>query len=363
VALSATRAVERACIYNAYLPTLGGGELCTLAAASALAAQGWSVDVLSLPGTSLAEVTDRFGLPPHSRSVNLLELDPAAHGEEAAERSAEYDLFLNLTHDSRIPSRAVRALLWPWFPSELGDEPDDRAFVDSYDRVLAASHYVACWVHLRWGTEATVLHPPVLPVPDGPGRKERSIVVVARFQERPHPKRQLELVGAFGEARAAGELEGWTLDLVGGVQQQDEPYLEAVRAAARDLPVRLWVDAPRPVVEERLREAAIAWQATGWGCDTAREPQCFEHFGIGLVEAMTAGVVPVALRGGGAAEILRGGRDGVLWDPGPGPLPPTLALAADPRRLSELGAAARRRAGAFSLSAFETSFTRALNRA
>src|SRR4051794_22893902 len=94
--------VPRIAIYNAYLPTLGGGELCTLMTAAVLAERGHEVDLLALSGTTLAQACARFGVAVPPERVRLRSLEPARHDREAEELSAHYDAFLNLTHDSRV---------------------------------------------------------------------------------------------------------------------------------------------------------------------------------------------------------------------------------------------------------------------
>jgi len=352
--------MARVAIYNAFLATLGGGELCTLAAAAALARDGHDVEILALPGTMLEPAYGRFGLPAPPAGVRLVRLDPGRHEQEAEERSADHDVFLSMSHLSGVPNRAPRGLMWPWFPARPESRGIDLTALGSYDGVLATSRYVADWIRRWWDVRATVVHPPVMPLSPA-AERERSIVVLGRFQGGGHSKCQLALVRAFGGAVAAGLLEGWTLDLVGGVAAPDRPYLDAVRAASEGLPVRLWVDASRETVAERVSRAAIAWQATGWGADPETEPERFEHFGIALVEAMSAGAVPVALGVGGPREIVTDGVDGVLWDQETGPIPATAALAGDPARLAALSAAAREGATRFGLPRFEAAFENVLN--
>jgi glycosyltransferase involved in cell wall biosynthesis len=353
--------LSRVAIYNAYLPTLGGGELCTLALARILADRGHEVDLLTLPGVELAAAYARFGLGPPDERVRLIDLDPGCHHDEAGERSAGYELFFNLTHYSTVRNQAPRGVLWPWFPRHPASLRDGLGFVSTYHHVVTISRYAAHWLERWWKVQAAVVYPPVAPIADsGDAVRERSIIVVGRFSTHPHPKRQLELVRAFAAAVADAKLDGWTLDLVGGVSTQDEEYLEAVRAAAEETPVRLWINPPREMVVRRLSSALIAWQATGWGCDPDHQPERFEHFGIGLVEAMSAGAVPVALGIGGGAEVVRDGTDGLLWEPDVGPVPATTTLAADHERRSAMSAAARERAAAFDLGQFEAAIDQVL---
>ena len=59
--------------------------------------------------------------------------------------------------------------------------------------------------------------------------------------------------------------------------------------------------------------ASIYWHATGYGCDHERKPGKLGHFGMSIVEAMSAGAVPLVYDGGGPREIIASGVNGFLW--------------------------------------------------
>ena len=186
----------------------------------------------------------------------------------------------------------------------------------------------------------------------------RSIVVVGRFFTEGHSKCQADLVSAFRGLHDGG-LEGWRLHLVGGV---DGPlgrrYLEHVRGLAAGYPVDIHADVSRADLERRIADAAIVWHASGWRRDARRDPGHFEHFGIGIVEAMSAGAVPVVLGIGGPDEIVRHGVDGLKWLDGPEE--GTLSLAGNPALLRKMSANASERATAFRPAAFDAKIASAV---
>lgn len=246
--------------------------------------------------------------------------------------------------------------------SRAPDPSDAPCALRSYDLVLAHSAYAARWIRTWWGIESTVVHPSVAPIAlsdathDPAGR--RSIVVVGRFFTEGHSKCQADLVSAFRGMHDGG-LEGWRLHLVGNVDGSlGRRYLDHVRGLAAGYPVEIHANASRADLKRKIGDAAIVWHASGWRRDAKRNPGQFEHFGIGIVEAMSAGVVPVVLGIGGPDEIVRHGVDGLKWLDGPEE--PTLSLARNPTMLRRMSASASDRAAAFRPAAFDAKIASAL---
>ena len=211
-------------------------------------------------------------------------------------------------------------------------------FLDSYQLVLANSPYTAAWIERLWGRSASVLSPPVQL--RAPGTKRRIILAVGRFfpNVSGHSKKQVELVHAFRIARERG-LHDWELHLVGGCKSVDRAYAEEARKAAVGLPVRFHINASGEDVAELFGAAEIFWHAAGFGEDGDTHPERFEHFGITVVEAMSAGAVPLVYSHGGPAAIVGAARCGRTYDTLEQLASETLAIAADDaerRRLSGL---------------------------
>ncbi len=232
------------------------------------------------------------------------------------------------------------------------------AWLDSYDAVVSNAAFTQGWVRRRWQRGSDVLHPPV--ALRAPGAKEPVVLGVGRFFPRGkgHSKKQLELVQAFRRLQRPG----WSLHLVGGCAPDGQAYLETVRAEAEGLDVHLHPNASGAELADLYARASVFWHATGLGEDPDAHPDRLEHFGISVVEAMSAGAVPVVLRAGGLVETVRDGRDGVLVDDVEGFARETAALVDDPGRLTSLSASCRERARAFSLEAFDVRLQELLGR-
>ncbi|MHB2021994.1 MAG: glycosyltransferase family 4 protein [Mycobacteriales bacterium] len=251
---------------------------------------------------------------------------------------------------SRRSFDAWLAFQFPW----LLRDPGNLAFLAAYDRVLANSEYTRSWIARLWGVDADVLFPPVqLDRMPPASRRAPVIAVVGRFfgPRFGHSKRQLEMVRIFGELTAS--LPGWRMQIIGGCEPSQEPYLRSVQAAAAGLPVDVVANAPREEVERLYSTASIFWSATGLGENEQRRPWTFEHFGITTVEAMSGGAVPLVIDRAGQREIVRDGQDGFRWRTPAELRARTLQLATDPALLARLSASARTRAGEFSEEAFD----------
>jgi glycosyltransferase involved in cell wall biosynthesis len=224
-------------------------------------------------------------------------------------------------------------------------------FLESYDVVAANSPYTAAWVEELWGRRATVLSPPVRL--RAPGAKRPVILAVGRFfpNVSGHSKKQLELVEAFRLACARG-LEGWELHLVGGCNTSERGYVESVRKAAVGLPVRFHVNARGEDLTELFAAASVFWHGAGLGEDLRTHPDRFEHFGISVVEAMSAGAVPVVYEHGGPAAMVREAGCGELFATTDELATRTLALVRDDARRERLATTARARSEEFAFDRF-----------
>lgn len=191
------------------------------------------------------------------------------------------------------------------------------AYYKDYELYLVYSEYVRSRVHERlyaWGVERPVKV--LAPTADliGPGEKaDNAVIGVGRFFTGGHNKRHDVMIEAMKRiARRAPELHP-RLVLAGALHKepQHREHMQRLREQARDLPIEFEVDIERAKLEKLYRSARVYWHAAGWGVDTMLNPEQVEHFGITVVEAMSAGCVPVVYAAGGPVEIVKHGINGV----------------------------------------------------
>jgi glycosyltransferase involved in cell wall biosynthesis len=116
-------------IYNQFLATMGGGERHMGMVAEVLATSGHDVELITHVPASVERLAERFGLDLPGVRVRTTPLLPFDH---LGDLTAEYDLFVNASFMSVVPSRAPRSILLVLFPFPL-----DRTPVGTFKRWLA----------------------------------------------------------------------------------------------------------------------------------------------------------------------------------------------------------------------------------
>ena len=346
--------MTRIAIYNLYWHTYGGGEQVSGAFAEHLARAN-EVTLLGPVEPDMAASSMRLGV-----DLSRCRFLEVGDDEEASAASGGFDVFVNGTYRSKAVNRARRGVYYVHFPEPLpsprervrsvvaragssvverfidGTEGEgtaqrikrglarrrrDLSWVDSYDHFAANSKYTAEWVRRLWKIESRVVYPSVRPVVSDVVESSKGplIASIGRFFDPAfgHCKKQADMLAAFESLHSAGRsmVDGqqWRLAFVGGADAASREYTLGVRRAAIGLPVDVFVNKPRSVVESTLTDASIYWHGTGFGEQVSRHPERFEHFGIAVVEAMLAGCVPVVFGEAGPAEIVRHGVDGFHW--------------------------------------------------
>ena len=264
--------------------------------------------------------------------------------------SAAYDLFLAMVYAVPIRSAARRSVMLCQFPY-----PDPGPEIDSFEKVICQSEFVAGWVRRYWGRDAAIVNPPVVRPETEPDWEAKApwILSVGRFFEGGHNKRHELMVSTFRHLCDSG-LAGWELHLAGSVHRQagHAGYFERVRDLAQGYPVVLHPDCTSAELAELYRGASLYWHAAGQGVDALQHPEQLEHFGMSTAEAMGHGAVPVVFAGGGQIEVVEDGVDGRLWRE-PAELESlTRALAEDASLRRRLGQAGRSSSGRFAVPEF-----------
>jgi glycosyltransferase involved in cell wall biosynthesis len=215
--------------------------------------------------------------------------------------SRAYDLIFFLTDGSIPTTFAKYNILHFQIPFQhISVHP---VKLSRFQTVVCNSDFTRGHIDPRIGRRAVVIYPPVEPVKPVRGKKKKIILSVGRF----HPlKKQDVLIRAF---RKAG-FPKYELVLAGGLLLSDEGYFRRLKTEAKGLAVRFLPNIPFDKLTALYNQASVYWHGAGY---RETKPENMEHFGISVVEAMSAGAVPLVYNGGGLPEIVRDGLDGFLW--------------------------------------------------
>ena len=349
----------RAFVYTPFALTPGGGERYLLSMTAALAK---THDVTL--GTMHPYSRMRLLSLAHEFEIDLTRCQLVTY--EALAKLPAADLMVTLGNHIVPPAaaQAKRNLYICQFPFPLPNDmkANGRSLIESYDEFIAYSNYAKAHIFSSLSANQfpekpiTVLYPPVATLQGDPEKKKNIVLSVGRFFTGGHNKRHDLMIETFATVARLmrGEVE---LHLAGSSipdpTQMD--YLAKLKEMARGLPVVFHVNAAPEKLSALYSEAAIYWHAAGMDSDLVARPETAEHFGISLVEAMSAGCVSMAFNSGGPREIVQDGVSGMLYSSREELAARTVGLlhpSALERRI-KLGMAAKLRASYFSHDAFE----------
>jgi glycosyltransferase involved in cell wall biosynthesis len=297
---------RRAVLYSAYGLMLGGGEKYLLSLANVLD-ETWDV-LLAFDGPysqlRLGNIQEALGLP--TRSFALVDVGGSPP------RWPQADLFVVMANSLLPPVPAVGEVnvyhcQFP-FPHPNDLALGTRQELSGWDEIVVNSEFTA--THYRRKAQATgadptvrVLAPPCAMLPFSTCGDALTVVNVGRFFASGHSKKQDAAIRAFAQLLSV-EPEA-RLSLIGGVAADEDSraYFQSVLELARELPVEMLPDATREELVQRVGSSSFLWHLAGLGVGHD-QPEKMEHFGISVVEAMSAGVVPIVSDRGGPADIV-----------------------------------------------------------
>jgi GT2 family glycosyltransferase/glycosyltransferase involved in cell wall biosynthesis len=340
--------VKKVCIYNAYLPTMGGGESQTAhmiefvnrafpsAVIDILCHETEAFDKSSFVGKELVQVLEKnFNISIKATKIRFENIDSnqkdfigrMRYIYKLAAITKEYDLFINNTYSSWLPSVAKVNIYYCMFPLRTGiprtfisgliHEFIFNMFLSSYHLYFANSQYTQNWIDYYWGVNSFVLYPPVNILENSMNiPKDNVIINVGRFFAGGHNKKQDVLVKAFIEMSDRGWTGDWKLILVGRkhADEASKRHIRSLEETAKGYPIEFRYDTSSSELQSLLERAKIYWHATGYDEVSNLNPEKFEHFGLSTIEAAQYGVVPVVFNAGGQPEIISHAQNGILWN-------------------------------------------------
>lgn len=336
----------RAAIYNPYLDTLGGGERYTMSVAKVLSDYDWSVDLESADKEVISKLEDKFGLKLQGIKV-----------VDSIKRGDGYDLCFWLS-DGSIPTLFARRNILhfqrPFYKVD-GKSLINRMKFFRISKVIVNSRFTKGWIDKEYPINSVVLYPPVDISKFKSGKKENIILYVGRFSQLEQSKRQDVLLSAFKRLYDSG-FKDWNLILAGGSEVGRTSFVDKLKNSAKYYPVKILESPSFKEIKELYSKAKIFWSAAGYKINENKEPGKIEHFGITVVEAMSASVVPIIYNAGGHKEIVNDGENGFWWNSIEQLLKKTKKLISSDKLFRELSVRVKKDAKKYSYERFEKEF-------
>lgn len=304
------------CLSSPYLPTsFGGGEKYFFDVALGCAKLGWQVKI-GISRTATAEALSTFQKEYEEfLGVSLADLEfiaaPVLTTGSLLEKhswTSQFDAFFWVTDGSLFLSGAKWNIAHFQIPFTSPPSVFTKLKLLNWNVKTANSSLTQRTIKKSWGMETVVHWPMVAPLCTQDQiaklKKEKIIVNVGRFFKQLHAKRQDVLIEGFRQLIDAQPklMKGWELVLIGGAD--DMAYIEELKTAAKELPIRILPNADRSEIEKYYKKASMYWHAAGYDINEEEHPERTEHFGITTVEAMSAGCIPIVVLKGGQVEVI-----------------------------------------------------------
>lgn len=293
----------KACIYNPYLDTLGGGERYTMSFAKVLLNQGYDVDIEWKDESIIKKLEDRFGID--LNGINVVENIKVGDG---------YDLCFWVS-DGSIPLMHGRVNVIHFqvpFHNVKGRSLLNRMKLFRVGKIVCNSNFTKEVIDKEFGIKSIVIYPPVDTESFKPKHKENLILYVGRFSRILQSKGQEILISAFKNFYDGGHTD-WKMILAGGMEVGAGEFLRELKNLSNGYPIEIIESPSFAKLKDLYGTSRIFWSAAGFGQDEKETPERMEHFGITAVEAMKSGAVPFLYDGGGHKEIVKDGVNGYLW--------------------------------------------------
>lgn len=296
----------KAAIYNPYLDTLGGGERYTLTFAKALAESGYEVDIEWKDTSIIETMSKRFGIK-LPKNISIV---------RSVNRGENYDICFWVS-DGSIPTLRSRENILHFqvpFKDVNGTSLLNKMKLFRVNKVICNSYFTKKVVDKEYGVDSVVIYPPVEENMFKPKRKENTICYVGRFSNLVQNKRHDILIDSFIKLTKYKEFVSWKLILAGGTEVGNGDYFKKLKDKSKNYNIELIASPSFNQLKDIYGKSKLFWSASGYDVDGNKNPEKTEHFGITLIEAMSAGCVPLIYKAGGHIEIVESGKNGYLWN-------------------------------------------------
>lgn len=304
-------------IFDPYLDDLGGGEKYMMTIAECLSKK-YDVYVMWDNSDDLNAIKNRFSLNLENVTLTKNIFSSRTSMSSRMLESKKYDVLIVLSDGSIPVVLSKKLFLHIQQPLAQSDVITwkGKLKLKRVNKIFYNSEFSKTYNKKLLGdTNSQIIYPPVELFPEDTP-KENIILHVGRFRvanvSTQDYKKQQVMVGAFKEMVDNG-LTNWKFIIATSIHDTADTRFQEMITSAQGYPIEFAVNKTNKALWALYNKAKIYWHASGFGEDLEKNPHFAEHFGISTVEAMGAGVVPVAINAGGQKEIITEGENGLLW--------------------------------------------------
>jgi len=298
-------------LYTPYLDIMGGGEKHILSILKVFDDAGydailfWDTDVTAEIKEKLKLTFANLSFETDLKKMTLM---------EKAKKIAPLEWLLYVTDGSYFFSPAKNTAVFCMVPDKkLYNLSPINALKTANVMFIANSHFTSSWLH-TWGIQSHVVYPFVSQelFQEELVKKKPYILTVGRFFQHLHAKKHRDLIKTF--LRFHKHHSEYSLILAGGVQKEDEPYVEELKKEFAHPYIQFKTNVSFMKLKELYKYASLYWHFTGFGVDAEAHPEQVEHLGMTPLEAMASRTVPFCFNAGGPRELVENGKNGFLFN-------------------------------------------------
>ena len=302
-------------ISDIYLDAMGGGEKYMLSLASCLSERS-DVDFFWDDKEIFEKAKKRFAIPLDKITIVPNIFSPTTSTLTRIQETKKYDVIVHLSDGSIPLSFAKRTYLHIQHPINWINKLSvaNRIKLSFVHSIICNSEYTKQSVEKVFYKPCVVLYPPSQIIGEGE-KKEDIILTVGRYnklKEGDDFKKLGKMIEFFKEyVDKTGSRYHFVL--VVSFKKGDEEEIQKLKESIGKYTIQIKSDLSNEELVMLYKRAKIYWHAAGYQEDLSLHPERAEHFGISVVEAMSAGAIPVVINAGGIPEIITHGDSGFLW--------------------------------------------------
>lgn len=303
-------------LYDPYLDVMGGGEKHILSILKVLQDEGFDPTIFWNNNLS-AEIKQKLALSfnPEITFVSNMFTD---HASVISKMNSlhQYDLFIYVTDGSYFFSTAKKNFIFCMVPQKSLYNMTFANKIKTMNATFISNSKYTQKLLESWQVHSEVIYPFISEdfFQNYSDKKEKNILVVGRFFQQLHSKRQDIAIKWFTQFQKDGKFTDYKLVLAGSIKDEDKAYYEELQQLAKENKnIQFNPNCSFDELLKLYKKADIYWHMTGFDIDEKKYPEKVEHLGITPLEAMASGCIVFGYNAGGLKELITDNSNGYLF--------------------------------------------------